>query len=90
MGIIGVYVFSIVLIGWVDNNKDCFEDKYYNKPNYNFPLVAPANEPEKMQLLSALDVSCLRILLNILLWKGFLLFEYHFLLIIVIIRCILS
>ena len=29
---IGVGVFSIVLIGQVDNNKDYFEDTDYNKP----------------------------------------------------------
>ena len=67
LGIIGVYVFSIVLIGWVDENKDCFEDEDYNKPIYNFTLAAPANSLERLQMLSSSDVSGLRILLNILL-----------------------
>ena len=67
MGSIGVDVFSIVLIGRVDDNKDCFEDTDYNKSIYNFTLDAPANALERMPLISALDVSGLRIILNILL-----------------------
>ena len=31
LGSIGVDVFYIVFIGWVDNNKDCFEEMDYNK-----------------------------------------------------------
>ena len=67
LGSIGVDVFSIFLIGRVDDNKDRFEDTYYNKPIYNSPLAAPANTLERMQQLSASDVSGLRIILNILL-----------------------
>ena len=63
----GVGVFYIVLIGHVDDNKDCFEDTDYNKPIYNFFLSSPLNALERMQPLSALDVSGLRIILNILL-----------------------
>ena len=74
LGSIGVDVFSIFLIVRVDNNKECFEDTDYNKPIEKFSLVAPANTPGRMQPLSALDVSGLRIILNILLWKIFLLF----------------
>ena len=61
-----VDVFSIVLIGRVYNNKDCFEDTDYNKPIYNFSLAVPANTLEIMQPLSASYVSGLRIILNIL------------------------
>ena len=67
LGIIGVYVFSIVLIGWVDENKDCFEDTSYNIHIYNFSLDAPVNALERMKLLSDLDVAGLCIILNILL-----------------------
>ena len=67
MGSIGVNVFSIVLISWVNDNKYFFEDTDYNKPIYNFALTAPANTLERMQPLSASDVSGLRIILNILL-----------------------
>ena len=67
LGIIGVDVFSIVLIGRVDENKECFEDTDYNKPVYNFSLAAPVNALERMQPLSASYVSGLRIILNILL-----------------------
>ena len=67
MGRIGVYVFSIVLIGRVDENKDCFEDEDYNKPIYNFSLAAPVNSLERMQPLSVSDVSGLRILLYFML-----------------------
>ena len=67
LGRIGVYVFSIVLIGRLDKNKDYFEEDTYNNPMYNFALAAPANALERMQPLSASDVSGLHILLNILL-----------------------
>ena len=67
LGIVRVDVFSIVLIGQADENKDCFEDTDYNKPIYNFFLSSPLNTLERMQPLSASDVSGLRIILNILL-----------------------
>ena len=67
LGTIRVYVFSIFLIRWVDYNKDCFEDTDYNKLIYNFPLAAHANALQRMQPLSASDVSGLRIILNIFL-----------------------
>ena len=66
LGSIGVNVFSIVLINRVDDNKDCFEDEDYNMPIYNFALAASANTLERMQPLSAMDVSGPSILLNIL------------------------
>ena len=66
-GSIGVDVFSIVLIVWVDENKDCFEDTSYNIHIYNFSLDAPVNALERMKLLSDLDVAGLCIILNILL-----------------------
>ena len=59
LGSIGVDVFSMVLIGRVDDNKDCFEDEDYNKPIYNFALAALANALDRMQPLSASDVSAL-------------------------------
>ena len=67
MGSIGVDVFSIVLIGRVDKNKNCFEDTYYNKPIYNSPIAAPASALESMQPLSALDVLVRHLNLKILL-----------------------
>ena len=36
LGSIGIDVFSVVLIGRVDDNKDCFEDTDYNNPIYKF------------------------------------------------------
>ena len=63
---IGVNVFSIVLINRVDDNKDYFEYEDYNMPIYNFALAAHANTLDRMQPLSAMDVSGLSILLNIL------------------------
>ena len=33
LGSIGVNVFSILLIGWINKNKDCFEEEDYNMHN---------------------------------------------------------
>ena len=67
LGSIGFNVISIVLIDRVGNNKDFFEDTDYNKTMYNSPLAATSNAIYSMQLLSALYVSGLRKILNILL-----------------------
>ena len=42
-----------------------FEDTDYNKPIYNFPLATPDNVLERIQPISASDVSGLRIIFNI-------------------------
>ena len=46
---IRVDVFSIFLIGWVDDNKECFEDIDYNKPIYNFRLAVPVDALDLFQ-----------------------------------------
>ena len=64
---IGVDGFSDVLIGQVDNNKECFEDTDYRKPIYNFPLDVPAKALGRLQALSSLDVPDMGIILIIFL-----------------------
>ena len=64
---IGVDGFSDVLIGQVDNNKECFEDTDYRKPIYNFSLDVPAKALERLQALSSLDVPGIGIILIIFL-----------------------
>ena len=48
LGIIGVNVFSIVLIGWIDDNKEFFEEEDHNMHIYNVSLVAPANALDRI------------------------------------------
>ena len=61
LGSIRVDIFSRV-----DDNKDCFEDTDYNKHIYKISLTAHTNALDRMQTLSASDVSDLHIIINIL------------------------
>ena len=56
----GAGVFYIVLIGHVDDNKDCFEDTDYNKPICIFFFFPVFTSQHTREDATALSFGCIR------------------------------